>query len=225
MFSEALRLLGYGLCHQLAERSFAAGGVQLPVCARDTGIYVGFVVSLVVLQVLGRSRRSEPPSVPVIVLGGLFVGVMAIDGVSSYAGLRETTNAIRLITGLMTGFSLALFATPIVNGQYWVDPSQDRVLVVGRELAWWLLALPASFVIVYWGAPLVGIVYPVAVAIFIVVTFWWVNLAIVCMMPPFERRGRRLLDVWPAHVLALGLTVVELGGGSAFRYALERLVA
>ncbi len=218
-----MRILGFGLCHQLSERSFAAGGVQLPVCARDTGIYIGFVTCVAVLQALGRGRRSEPPGWTVSAIAAAFLALMVIDGVTSYAGIRATTNDIRLLTGLTAGFAIALFATPIVNGQLWREPSGERVLSPGRELAMWLAALPATFVVVRWLLPLLGALYPVAVALSILATFWWVNLAIVCLVPRFERKSDRLFGVWPAHLFALALSVVEIGAGAVFRAFAEAL--
>ncbi|TLM80070.1 MAG: DUF2085 domain-containing protein [Actinobacteria bacterium] len=229
LYQAFLTALGYGLCHQLPERSFFGGGFQVPVCARDTGIYVGFVVSVLVLQVLGRSRRSEPPAWPVILLAGAFVVAMGLDGINSNTGLVNamwtTTNDTRLATGLLTGGAISLLATPIVNGQLWRDPSPDRVLSGAREVVVWLSSLAAAFAVVRLVFPLTAAGFPAIVAACIVVTFWWVNLAIVCLVPAFERRAVRLREAWAAHLLAVGLTLLELGAGSAFRLLVLRLLS
>ncbi|TLM98193.1 MAG: DUF2085 domain-containing protein, partial [Actinobacteria bacterium] len=104
VLSEFLQWFGFGLCHQLPERSFFGGGYQLPVCARDTGIYVGFMVSLAVVAAIHRRERPRGfPRPAVWALLGILVALMGADGVSSYAGWRETTNALRLATGLGVG--------------------------------------------------------------------------------------------------------------------------
>lgn len=224
MFDSVMRALGFGLCHQLPERSFFGGGHQLPVCARDTGIYLGFVLSVVLLQAIGR-RRSEPPSLPVVLLGLGLIGVMALDGFTSYAGLRTTSNDLRLITGLAAGFGMALFATPIANGQLWRRPVRERVLVGWREPALWVLGLPAAYALARWVLPLTGAAYPVIVAACIVLTFGWVNLAVVCLLPVFEGRADRLRDAWMASCVALALTAVEIAASSAFRLLLTRLLS
>lgn len=225
MLATALRWLGFGLCHQLPERSFFGGGFQVPVCARDTGIYVGFVLSLAVMALLDRGRRrSELPSWTLLVLGGALVAVMAWDGITSYAGLRSTTNDIRLATGLMTGWALPLVVAPLVNSQLWERSSAGRILEGRRETALWLVGLPLSFALVRWGLPALGAAYPVLVALCIVATFVCVNLIVVTLAPRLERRADRLLRAWPALAAALMLSVLEVGGTAWLRTWLQSLL-
>ena len=203
--------LGFGLCHQLPERSFFGGGVQLPVCARDTGIYFGFVISMLVIAALDRGRRrSGMTSWWVLALGGVFVAVMAWDGLTSYAGLRTTTNEIRLITGLLTGFALPLIVVPLINSQLWRRYSLEPVLERTWEVAAWAAAVPAAFALLWWGAPLLGVVYPLAAAVCILVTFTAVNLVMVLLAPRFEQKAERLRDAWLPVLVALSLTLVEI---------------
>lgn len=225
MLATALRWLGFGLCHQLPERSFFGGGFQVPVCARDTGIYVGFVLSLAVMALLDRGRRrSELPSWSLLVLGGALVAVMAWDGITSYAGLRSTTNDIRLATGLMTGWALPLVVAPLVNSQLWERSSAGRILEGRRETALWLVGLPLSFALVRWGLPALGAAYPILVALCIVATFVCVNLIVVTLAPRLERRADRLLRAWPALAAALMLSVLEVGGTAWLRTWLQSLL-
>ncbi|MDO8879364.1 MAG: DUF2085 domain-containing protein [Coriobacteriia bacterium] len=225
MLESVFAVLGYGLCHQLPERSLFAGGFQLPVCARDTGLYIGFAAALIVLVLLARDRRpSELPSWPVLLIIGLFVGAMAFDGVSSYAGLRTTTNDIRLITGLMTGWGLATLALPMVNGQLWRRSSPERVPSGRAAIGAWLALLLVTFVVTRWLLPLLGVGYPVLVSAAIVATFVTVNLVFVGLMPVFERRAHRLRDAWPQILVAVGLSAAELAAASLLRVVAERIV-
>ncbi|MDR2956609.1 MAG: DUF2085 domain-containing protein, partial [Coriobacteriales bacterium] len=98
-------LFGYGLCHQLPERSLEAGGIYFAVCARDTGTHIGFAAALIAAAIqfawLRRANKPVPgnlPAVPAIVCLALLILPMAFDGLTSYIGLRETTNLIRYIT-------------------------------------------------------------------------------------------------------------------------------
>lgn len=225
MLATALHWLGFGLCHQLPERSFFGGGLQVPVCARDTGIYVGFVLSLALIALLDRGRRrSGLPAWSLLVLGGAMVAAMAWDGVTSYAGLRSTTNDIRLATGLMTGWALPLVVAPLLSSQLWRRSSPGRVLEGWGETALWLAGLPLAFALVRWGLPATGVAYPVLVALCIVTTFVSVNLIVATLAPRFENRADRLLHAWPAMLVSLALSVVEVGGTAWVRAWLQSLV-
>jgi uncharacterized membrane protein len=226
MFDTVMRWLGFGLCHQLPARSFFGGGHQLPVCARDTGIYVGFVVSLLVVAALDRGRRrAGVPPAWLLVVGVALIGFLAWDGVTSYAGLRETTNLLRLATGVGTGFALTLAIAPILNAQLWRRSTDEPLLGSGVEGVAWLASIPVTFALVYWGGPLLGIGYPLLVAGCTIATFVTVNLVVVSLVPKFERRAERFRDIRLALLIATGLTLVEFALADWLRLALLRLVS
>lgn len=225
MLESFFHWLGYGLCHQLPSRSFFAGGVQLPVCARDTGIYAGFAASLLVIAVLEKGRRpTRLPAPWLLALGGAGVLTMIVDGVTSYAGFRETTNAVRLATGLAAGWALPLVVVPMLNGQMW-RRFDDAPLLSGLRGLWWLAGLAASFALMYWLMPQTGLVYPVLLSVAIVVTLTAVNLVFVTLAPVFEGAAERLLAAWPQIALAGVLTVAELLAAGWIRWWLERIAA
>lgn len=80
-------------CHQRPDRSFFIRGRQLPLCARCTGIAVGYAVGLVLL-VWGR--------LPVWACVAV-MAVMFADWLVQHLGLRESTNVRRLVTGTLCG--------------------------------------------------------------------------------------------------------------------------
>lgn len=218
MLERFLHWVGFGLCHQLPQRSFFGGGIQLPVCARDTGIYIGFVVALTAIALLHRPSRPRgfPSPRTWFVLAAL-VGAMVFDGVTSYAGLRATTNDIRLLTGLMAGFAAAAMLAPILNDVLWRQSDAARVLDPAWRLVAWMALLPATFVAVRWGAGYLGIGYPLLVTACIFATFSAINVAIVSMLPKFDRASARLGQVWPQVVIALVMTLAELEASALMR--------
>ncbi len=224
MLDALFRSIGYGLCHQLPERSFFAGGHQLPVCARDTGIYVGFAVALAVISLLekGRGRPSSAPPVWLSLIAVGFVGAMAYDGITSYLGLRETTNDIRLATGILTGYAVALLVVPMLNGQLARSSSSLRVLEGWRGLAW-LGTVPVSYAVTRWLMPPLGVLYAWAVVAAIIVTFVAVNLVFVGLIPRFERSVGAAADLLVPVVLTLLLTAIELALASGLRVLFEQL--
>jgi uncharacterized membrane protein len=216
--------VGFGLCHQLPERSLFAGGFQLPVCARDTGLYAGFALGLLALWLIERGRRpTELPSWHVLALVLLFVGAMAADGLTSYLGIRSTTNELRLLTGLLAGWALPVVALPVTNAELWANPGRDRVLSGRGAVALWLGGLIAAWVILRYVLPFTGVVYPLLLSLAILATFVSVNLVLVCLVPVLGRRVRQLRDAWPHLMLALALTAVELAAASALRVFVERI--
>ena len=221
-----LRWIGFGLCHQLPERSFFSGGLQLPVCARDTGIYVGFMVSLAILVLIHRGRRPNlfPPR-GVWPLIALMIAVMAFDGVTSYAGWRTTTNQIRLITGLLSGYALAPIVLPMLNWQLWAESDDLPVLGRGRELAMWSAGAAAAYVILADVMPLTGVFYPVLVAVAVLATLTAVNLVFVAMLGAIERRLTRPAQLFAPVALALAVAFGEIALTGAFRAWFSAFVA
>ena len=58
---DALRLLDSGICAQVPTHMLAPGGVTLPLCARNTGIYSGAALAFGILRARGRQRAMLPP--------------------------------------------------------------------------------------------------------------------------------------------------------------------
>jgi uncharacterized membrane protein len=221
-----LHWFGYGLCHQLPERSFFGAGVQVPVCARDTGIYFGFMISLIMIAVVHRgSRPREFPAPSGWVAIALMIAAMGFDGVSSYAGLRATTNELRLITGLLAGYAIAAMLTPMLNDEFWRRGSRERVLDPAWRLFAWLGTVPVAYVALFYGAPLLGVGYPLLVVGTIVATLTAVNLVLVCLTPPFERKADRIADAWAAILIAIAMSFLEVWLSNLLRVWLESLVA
>jgi len=226
MLQSFLHWLGFGLCHQLPERSFFGGGIQAPVCARDTGIYVGFLVSLTLISFLHGSRRPRGfPAVPGWIAIGLMIAAMGWDGVSSYAGFRTTTNDLRLLTGLTAGFAIAAILAPMLNDEVWRTGTSERILSPSWRLGAWLASVPVTFVLVRWGGPLLGVGYPLLVAVAVLATLTAVNLVIVCLTPAFERKAEHLSDAWLAILIALLIAVLEIWLSGLLRYGLIALAA
>ena len=90
-------------------------GHLLPVCARDTGIYLGIFSSLIFLFMIKKMQYSMIPSIKISLILLLFLFPLIIDGFSSYAGIYTTTNEIRIITGLLFGVSLPFFIIPLFS--------------------------------------------------------------------------------------------------------------
>jgi len=89
---------GDRLCHQKAERSFFINDNQMPFCSRCTAIWLGLVIGLgfmvfYKIQLNGKFLFA-------IIISLVPIGV---DGIGQLFGFWESTNIIRVITGLLIG--------------------------------------------------------------------------------------------------------------------------
>lgn len=95
----------YWGCHQLPERSFFFRGYQFPVCARCTGIMIGYLFSIVYCMICPRL------SIWIILL---LIIPMAVDGLLQYYSNYTSNNKKRLITGFLSGFGFIQLAKTII---------------------------------------------------------------------------------------------------------------
>jgi uncharacterized membrane protein len=94
----------YWGCHQMAERSFSFGNYQFPLCARCTGILLGEIIGMILAFFTPSYWQTVFLLIP-----------MAVDGLTQLYGLRASTNFLRLITGLLGGYSIVTFLAFIIK--------------------------------------------------------------------------------------------------------------
>ncbi|MEM4161191.1 MAG: DUF2085 domain-containing protein, partial [Thermoplasmata archaeon] len=98
------------MCHQHASRSYFLNGNQMPFCARCTGIFFGLAIGTLCLGFVNMDIK--------LWLIFLLLAPMGVDGVTQdfLTFLHyESTNPVRVITGLLGGFALALAIAFIVR--------------------------------------------------------------------------------------------------------------
>ena len=96
----------YGLfCHQRPERTLWLAGQPMAFCARDTGLYGGLWVGMLVFAAWRRPRLSGH-------VACILVLPLVLDGGSQLIGLRESVNWLRLATGLLAGAAAVWYLLP-----------------------------------------------------------------------------------------------------------------
>lgn len=131
-----LDLIGNAVCHRIPERSFFVAGRQLPVCARDTGMFSAALLGVISFTLTLHSRASAFPSRPHAYAFAAFFVAWAFDGFNSYwllatgrALFYQPQNWLRLTTGALMGISLSAYVTALANQAIWRAP--DAAPVVG----------------------------------------------------------------------------------------------
>ena len=100
------------ICHQLPERSYFIWGIQMPVCARCFGIYLGMILGLLVYPFLKELNNSKIPQLKTITI---FVAPMLIDAIAQSLRLYTTSNLIRSITGIWFSIGIIFCLMPLLN--------------------------------------------------------------------------------------------------------------
>lgn len=213
---DRLRALDGGICAQAPSHSFFPAGEQLPLCARNTGIYLGFAISFLTLLAAGRIRSSRLPPWPVALgLLGL-VALMGVDGFNSLfrdlgaPHLYTPQNMLRLATGLGTGLAMVAFITPVTNGLLWRREDARHSFRSGGQIALVVPLLLLAFLAV--ASQTSWLLYPIAIlsSAGLVMALTLVNLVFVISFSPLIGRFERWRQVAPFFAAALALAALEL---------------
>ncbi len=154
----------------------------------------------------------------------LMVGSMAIDGGTQFIGLRSSQNELqahhRAAVGLRRGDAAGADAQRL-RLAYLAQPAGARSAVAPRRVPCWPCPWSTRWCggerhcwasdTRFWSA------------LAILVTLTCVNMVMVCMTPWFERKAERLIDVWPAALVALALSFLEIWLAALLRLGLVAL--
>ena len=95
--------------HQRYDRSFVFKGNQFPVCARCTGLFVGYLIGLALSIILIQFKFYQFNILYPLAFALFFTALLGIDGFGQLKGKWESNNKRRLITGLLCGVSAIIF--------------------------------------------------------------------------------------------------------------------
>jgi uncharacterized membrane protein len=95
-------------CHQRPDRSFFLKGYQLPICARCTGVVVGYLLAIPCFLLMGFNL--------IISVFGCFV--MLADWSVQACNIKKSSNVRRLITGILGGYGIMSLQLQLIKTFY-----------------------------------------------------------------------------------------------------------
>ncbi|MFV9506811.1 MAG: DUF2085 domain-containing protein [Oscillochloridaceae bacterium umkhey_bin13] len=218
----------HGICAQ--QHNIFLGGTQFPLCARNSGIYLSFLLSLGYFYALGRGRAGGLPPWPISLTLLSFVAIMGLDGFNSlfvdigYPGLYLPDNRLRTLTGMGMGVTIAVIMHLMLNKSLRRDiDEQQRVLRNWWELLGLLLLNFLVLVAIY--ANLSFMFWPLAFLAFFGITgvLYLVSLLLAAMVMGYEGKVTDLRQLARPAIIAVVPTAFILGSMATFRFWLEGL--
>jgi uncharacterized membrane protein len=126
--TDFIRFVGSGACHQNPQLSFFDGSSYMAVCSRCTGIYIGFISSIIVILVLERKVKTSVPSFKITMALIIFAFFMGLDWLGTTLRIIEPNNYTRLITGYLVGWFIAILLLPLKNSVIWKTGIEKQYL-------------------------------------------------------------------------------------------------
>lgn len=224
--------IGYAVCHRISERSFHIGSIQLPLCARCSGMYLGAVTGLVFQSLIGW-KRMKIPHWSILALLAVFVGAFGIDGSNSYLYLLKQispgilpnipnlyvpNNTLRLLTGSGMGLGLGVMLFPAFNQTVWGD-GEDKPAITGWKWFGLLLGIQLVFdLLVLTEIPVV--LYPLAIISTLGV---WLLLSMVysmvwVMIMGQDNKFTKLRQLWLPLLAGLTIAMIQTAAVDALRF-------
>jgi uncharacterized membrane protein len=98
------------MCHGKVERCLELFGAPMPICARCVGIYGGMLIGILAFWAVPLLRER-------VMRGVAFAAAapLALDGLTQLTGLRESTNELRIATGVIAGLAFGLWILSAVE--------------------------------------------------------------------------------------------------------------
>lgn len=229
-FSEKLGWVVHGVCSK--EHTLSLGGTIMPLCQRNTGLYSGFLATIITLSLLGRGRAAKLPPLAIGIVLVLSVAWMGSDGFNSLLldignyNLYTPQPILRILSGLAMGISMGsmiLFAFNVsvrANARY-----DQRIIGSWRDYAILVAVAICLFVLTRLTSPFIA--YPLAIfsTVGILSVMFIVNIMIIAMITRSENTVVRLTQLARPAIFASFMTAAEFGLLAWLRIIMERSVA
>ena len=182
--------VAYAVCHRMASHTYHMGERPMPLCARDTGMHLGILISL--LFHLKWGKQAGFPARKIQIVLGIFFLAFAIDGINSTLPMLnfiiieqwyQPLNGLRLATGAGLGIAMGSVLMPVINESLWTEVNQESALSTWRRFGQIVLVTAIATFTVTTEIP--ALLYPLAILtaadvliiLTLIFTIVWVMLA------------------------------------------------
>lgn len=215
----------HGLIAQLHNVFLA--GQQLPVCARNIGIYGSFLLTTGYLWWRGRRRAGAWPTRSLTITLLLFAAFMTFDGFNSLFGdlgwpqLYSPRNWLRTASGLLFGIGLTCAILLVWNRVLHAEIDRSMPIISWPDLGAIVLLNSLLFLLVY--SDIGWLYWPLAwfVVLGIFGELYMVNVLVIATILGYRKSVRRLSELARPATLALLSTTVIVGGLALWRFSLQ----
>ncbi len=177
------------VCHQHPERCFIIVGRLLPLCARCSGIYAGFMFFFLFLWITAARKRFVDYDRRIYICSGIILALFLTEGFLSFIHAVDAGNNTRFLSGLFGGASLGIFCFRLISSY-----RSERKYFIGTKLKVkdflpCLLIILAFFVLkVFVNTSFVFYLWVILSFGGLLFTYAAVNLAVVMV---FAEKGKR----------------------------------
>ena len=200
-----LKFVASFVCHQLPERTLTIDGHLLPLCARCTGIYSGFLIGIL-FQMTVRKKLNRLPSFPIIAVCVLFILALITEAIGEKMGLWALPGQVRFLLGILCGSALSIGSFPLFN-YFLRKDDKDGSAIGPANLVALLVVLGLFFCLHYISAALLILSF-VSVA-GILLCYIAANMTIAGMLLDWKKRASNLRNTLAMIGLVLGLILGE----------------
>jgi uncharacterized membrane protein len=222
----------YAIVHGLVaqQHNVFLDGRQLPICARNIGIYSGFLITLAYLWVGGRRYAGRLPAKSLMALLGAFVLIMAVDGFNSLFGtigqpqLYLSRNDLRTVTGAGMGITMAAAFLFVFNRSLRQNVDKRQPVMGWRDLGVVLALNGLMTLAVYSG---LGLLYwPLAFLSFfgLVGQLFVINVLIVSLLMGYGNSITSMRELARPATFALLTNLLIIGALALLRFASEGIL-
>lgn len=103
------------VCHQIDARSLSIGGECLPLCARCTGIYSGFLVAVLSQLLTGDTKFARPLTSKKVLISLIPLFALIAEAVGERLRLWECSNTGRFHIGFLGGLGMGILLLPLCS--------------------------------------------------------------------------------------------------------------